>query len=156
MQFGQNSSVSNGVYRQQLLNASVNGQWWYWKVKADDGTASTWSSVYKFYTGYQSKIENTGETTIKGYLLMQVQYYNETLESWIVDNDTVNETTHGPSTAAVNWDLTRSSMERSEHQISPMDLVCIVSTQHSVTPEGNILNTSDETKLEAWWLFTKT
>ncbi|PNX47480.1 MAG: hypothetical protein BV459_04355, partial [Thermoplasmata archaeon M11B2D] len=92
-QFGENSSVGDGVYRQQLLNASVNGQWWYWKVKADDGTLSTWSSVYKFYTGYQSKIENTGETDISGYLLMQVQYYNETTENWIVDNDTVNETT---------------------------------------------------------------
>ncbi len=41
----------------------------------------------------QSKIKNTGSTDIKGYLLMQVQYYNTTNSTWIIDNDTVNETT---------------------------------------------------------------
>ena len=155
-QFGMNSSVSNGVYRQQLLNASVNGQWWYWKVKADDGTASTWSSVYKFYTGYQSKIENTGETTIKGYLLMQVQYYNETLESWVVDNDTVNETS--PRTITSGNQLALDTIFNG--QVRASDLTHGTGTYRVYAafrdPEGNILNTSDQTKLEAWWQFSKT
>ena len=155
-QFGMNSSVSNGVYRQRFLNASVNGQWWYWKVKADDGTASTWSSVYKFYTGYQSKIENTGETTIKGYLLMQVQYYNETLESWVVDNDTVNETS--PRTITSGNQLALDTIFNG--QVRASDLTHGTGTYRVYAafrdPEGNILNTSDQTKLEAWWQFTKT
>jgi PKD repeat protein len=156
LQFGQNSSISNGVYRQRFLNASVNGQWWYWKVKADDGTASTGSSVYKFYTGYQSKIENTGETTIKGYLLMQVQYYNQTMESWIVDNDTVNETT--PYIISSSSPLGLDTIFNG--QVRASDLTHGTGTYRVYAafrdPEGNILNTSDQTKLEAWWQFSKT
>jgi hypothetical protein len=37
----------------------------------------------------QSKIKNTGATTIKGYLHIQVQYYNES--TWYVANDVINE-----------------------------------------------------------------
>ena len=70
--FGTNSSVGNGTYHQTMSNASVNGQWWYWKVNVSDGTNTNISDVYKFYTGYESKIENTGTTNISGYLLMQV------------------------------------------------------------------------------------
>jgi hypothetical protein len=90
--FGTNNSVVNGTYHQTLANASVNGEWWYWKVNVTDGINNTESSVYKFYTGYQSKINNTGSTNIKGYLLIQVQYYNESSQSWFVVDDTVNET----------------------------------------------------------------
>ncbi len=92
--FGTNTSVSNGTYHQTFSNATVNGQWWYWKVNVSDGSSFTESSVYKFYTGYESKIENTGSTSIKGYLLVQVQYLNITNMSisWDVVNDTINET----------------------------------------------------------------
>ncbi len=155
-QFGQNSSVSNGVYRQRFLNASVNGQWWYWKVKADDGTASTWSSVYKFYTGYQSKIENTGETDISGYLLMQVQYYNETTENWFVDNDTVNETT--PRIINSSNQLGLDTIFNG--QVRASDLTHGTGTYRVYAafrdPEGNILRTNDDADLEAWWQFSKT
>ena len=41
----------------------------------------------------QSKIKNVGSTNISGYLLIQVQFYNESLGEWVVDNDTINETT---------------------------------------------------------------
>lgn len=40
----------------------------------------------------QSKIKNNGVTNISGYLLMQVQFYNTSQSAWVVDNDTVNET----------------------------------------------------------------
>ncbi|HWR27224.1 MAG TPA: M20/M25/M40 family metallo-hydrolase, partial [Candidatus Thermoplasmatota archaeon] len=42
----------------------------------------------------QSKIKNNGSTDIKGYLLIQVQFYDDEAEpgAWIVENDTVNET----------------------------------------------------------------
>jgi len=83
--FGTNNSVGNGTYYQTFSNATINGQWWYWKVNVTDGSNTTESSVYKFYTGYQSKITNAGSTSIKGYLLIQVQYYNETMELWEVD-----------------------------------------------------------------------
>jgi len=134
----------------------VNGQWWYWKVKADDGTLSTWSSVYKFYTGYQSKIENTGETDISGYLLMQVQYYNETLESWIVDNDTINETTSRSinSSCQLGLDTIFNGQVRASDLMNGPGLYRVHAAFRD--PEGNILNTSDQTKLEAWWQFSKT
>jgi len=91
--FGTNTSVSNGTYHQTFSNASVNGQWWYWKVNVTDVNGEyTESDVFKFYTGYQSKIENKGSSSISGYLLIQVLYYNETMELWEVDNNTINET----------------------------------------------------------------
>jgi hypothetical protein len=91
--FGTNTSVSNGTYHQNFSNATENGKWWYWKVNVTDGTNYTESSVYKFYTGCQSKINNTGSTNISGYLSMQLQYYCEPLDRWVVVNDTVNEAT---------------------------------------------------------------
>ena len=156
LQFGSNSSVCNGVYRQRFLNASVNGQWWYWTVKADDGTLSTWSSVYKFYTGYQSKIENTGEIDISGYLLMQVQYYNESLESWIVDNDTINETTSRiiNSSCQLGLDTIFNGHVRASDLMNGPGLYRVYAAFQD--PEGNILKTNDETDLEAWWQFNKT
>jgi len=91
--FGTNNSVSDGTYHQTFSNATSNGQWWYWKVNVSDGEDYKESSVYKFYTGCQSKIKNTGSTNIKGYLLIQVQYYNTSSSTWIVASDTINETT---------------------------------------------------------------
>jgi hypothetical protein len=91
--FGSNNSVGNGTYHQTMSNASVNGQWWYWKVNVSDATTTIQSNVYKFYTGYESKIENTGSTNFSGYLLMQVQYYDEELEDWFLVHERINETT---------------------------------------------------------------
>ncbi len=90
--FGMNNSVGNGTYRQTFSNATVNGQWWYWMVNVTDGTNYTVSSVYKFFTGYQSKIVNTGSTNISGYLCMQLHYYNETSQNWTIIDEPVNET----------------------------------------------------------------
>jgi hypothetical protein len=89
--FGTNCSVGNGTYHQVMSNASVNGQWWYWKVNVTDGIDYVESSVYKFYTGVQSKIKNTGSTDIKGFLLIEVQYKQN--NSWIFVDDLVNEST---------------------------------------------------------------
>jgi hypothetical protein len=90
--FGINNSVGNGTYYQTFGNASVNGQWWYWKVNVSDGSGYNESEVYRFYTGVQSKIENMGCSNISGYLLMQIYYYNESMELWELDNSTINET----------------------------------------------------------------
>lgn len=89
--FGTNNSVGNGTYHQTFSNASVNGQWWYWKVNVSDENGFNESSVYRFYTGYQSKIENTGSTNLSGYLCMQIHYYNETSQNWTVVDEPVNE-----------------------------------------------------------------
>ena len=91
--FGTNNSVTNGTYHQTFSNATVNGQWWYWKVNISDGHNYKETVVFSFYTGYQSKIENTGSTNFSGYLLMQIEYYNTTTSTWILEQEVVNETT---------------------------------------------------------------
>jgi hypothetical protein len=91
--FGTNNSVGNGTYHQNFSNATENGKWWYWKVNVSDGPSYNVSSVYKFYTGYETKIENTGSTNISGYLSIQVQYYCDPLDKWVVADDTINEAT---------------------------------------------------------------
>ncbi len=91
--FGTNNSVGNGTYHQVFSNVSVNGQWWYWNVSVSDGNGNCVDSdVFKFYTGYESKIYNSGNTNISGYLLMQIEFYNESLEEWYVDLVVVNDT----------------------------------------------------------------
>jgi hypothetical protein len=155
LQFGSNISVGDGIYHQKFVNASVNGQWWYWKVNVDDGNHSTWSSVYKFYTGYQSKIENTGETDINGYLLMQIQYYNESLECWMVDNDTINETSPrtilSGSQLALDQDLFNGIVRVSD-LTGGLGLYRVYVAFRD--PNGDVLVCDDETVLEAWWEFT--
>lgn len=156
LQFGRNSSVNNGTHRQRFLNASMNGQWWYWKVNADDGTLSTWSSVYKFYTGYQSKIENCGDTNFSGYLLIQIQFYNTSQGIWLVDNDTINETISRTITSGsqLGLDTIFNGLVRAS------DLTYGAGTYRVYAafrdPEGNILRTNDDVDLETWWQFSKT
>jgi len=90
--FGSNSSVGNGTYHQTMVNASVNGLWWFWRVNVSDGDNFTLSDVFSFFTGYESKINNSGSVDIYGYLLISVQFWNTTLEEWVLADDTVNET----------------------------------------------------------------
>lgn len=82
--FGTNNG-GNGTYSQNFSNATVNGKWWYWKVNVSDGINYTVSDIFRFYTGYQSKIKNTGSTNISGYLSFEIQYYNVSSEIWEID-----------------------------------------------------------------------
>jgi hypothetical protein len=163
--FGWNNSVSNGTYHQTMSNASVNGQWWYWKVNVSDGTNYTESSVYKFYTGYQSKIVNTGSTHIKGYLLIQVQFYNASNSTWVVADDTVNES----SPRTIYWNDTGGTPGQ---HILALDTIFngLVNTQGLSEfgngtyrvyaafrdPNGNVLMCDDDTELVATYEFTIT
>jgi hypothetical protein len=160
--FGWNNSVSNGTYHQTMSNASVNGQWWYWKVNVSDGTNYTESSVYKFYTGYQSKIVNTGSTHIKGSLLMQVQFYNTSNSAWVVADDTINDS----SLRTIYWNDTGGTPGQ---HILALDTIFngLVNTQDLSElgngtyriyaafrdSEGNILKCNDETELLAIYEF---
>jgi hypothetical protein len=156
MMFGSNNSIQNGTLRQQFENATENGQWWYWKVKADDGTASTWSPIYKFYTGYQSKIENTGGTNISGYLLMQVQYYDDFSEQWVLDTEVVNQSTRHVVNISEQLGLDQffNGLIRASDLTHGPGLYRVYAAFRD--PEGNILRTDDDIELVSWWEFTKT
>ena len=161
--FGTNNSVGNGTYHQTMSNASVNGQWWYWKVNVTDGTTYVESSVYKFYTGCQSKIVNTGSTNIRGYLLIQVQFYNETSESWVVADDTVNDS----SPRTVLWEDPAGATGQ---HILGLDTIFngLVNTSNLsefgngiyriyaafIDPNGDVLVCDDETLMEDSYEFT--
>jgi len=153
--FGTNNSVGNGTYYQTFSNASVNGQWWYWKVIVDDGTVETESNVYKFYTGVQSKIVNTGSTNFSGYLLIQVQYSapGGPEGNWVVDNDTINET--APRTINAGCQLGLDTIFNG--LVSTDDLTHGDGTYRVYAafrdPDGNVLFCDDETLLEACWEF---
>lgn|GEM_PF-4063640 len=112
-------------------------------------------SILEIVYRNQSKIKNTGSTPIKGYLLMQVQYYDETLEQWVVEDDTVNET----SPRTINCS-----------DIMPLDsifngLIRVSELEHGVgsyrvytafrDPGGNILRTDNDVEIVSWWEFTK-
>jgi len=152
--FGSNCSVGNGTYHQIFSNASVNGQWWYWKVNVSDGTVYNESDVFRFYTGVQSKIVNTGSTNISGYLLIQVQFY--TLwepRAWVVDNDTINETT--PRTIDSGCQLSLDTIFNG--LVSTGDLTHGDGTYRVYAafrdPDGDVLICNDASKMEAWWEF---
>ncbi len=104
----------------------------------------------------QSKIKNTGDTDIQGYLLIQVQFYNSTQGKWLVDNDTINETT--PRTIISGNQLALDTILNGHVRAS--DLTHGAGTYRVYAafrdPEGNILRTDDDIYLEAWWQFNKT
>ncbi len=104
----------------------------------------------------QSKIKNTGDTDIQGYLLIQVQFYNSTQGTWLVDNDTINETT--PRTITSGNQLALDTIFNGHIRAS--DLTHGTGTYRVYAafrdPEGNILRTDDDTELAAWWQFSKT
>jgi hypothetical protein len=152
--FGTNNSVGNGTYHQTMANASVNGMWWYWKVNVTDGINYTESSVYKFYTGYESKINNTGSTDIKGYLLIQVQYYNETSSSWVVADDTVNETTSRTinSSGQLALDTIFNGLVNTDDLTYGDGLYRVYAAFRD--PDGDVLVCDDDSLLESWYEFT--
>ena len=149
--FGTNSSVGNGTYHQTFSNATENGKWWYWKVNVTDGKNYTESNVYKFYTGYQSKLKNTGSTDIKGYLLMEVQYWNTSafIAPYVAVNDTTPRVIN--SSDELSLDLIFNGL------VNTSDLTCGNGTYRVYVafrdPDGNILICDDETELVATYEF---
>jgi hypothetical protein len=133
----------------------VNGQWWYWKVNVSDGTSCNESSVYKFYTGYPSKIENTGSDAINGYLLIQVLFYDS--GTWVVADDVVNETTMW--TIGIGEQLGLDTVFN-PCQVNTSDLLCVNgSGDYRVyvcfrDPYGNVLLCDDDSLMEATYEFT--
>jgi hypothetical protein len=106
----------------------------------------------------QSKIQNTGLMTIKGYLLMQVQYResDSSPEVWKVDHDVVNETT--PRTINVGGTLHLDRIFNGVVRASDLQhgAGCYRVYAAFRDPEGNILVTSDGVMLAAGWQFDKT
>ncbi|MFO7677457.1 MAG: hypothetical protein R6V50_03630, partial [Thermoplasmatota archaeon] len=112
------------------------------------------SDVYRFYTGVQSKIVNTGSTNISGYLLLQVQFLDVSgTPEWVVDNDTVNETT--PRTIDVGCQLGLDTIFND--LVRTDDLVNGDGTYRVYAAfrdeYGDVLMCNDESLLEAWWEF---
>jgi hypothetical protein len=104
----------------------------------------------------QSKIKNTGSTDIKGYLLIQIQFYNTSQGVWVVDNDTINETS--PRTITSNSQLALDTIFNG--LIHASDLTHGAGTYRVYAafrdPEGKILRTDDGTELVTWWQFSLT
>ncbi len=104
----------------------------------------------------QSKLTNIGSTTISGYLLVQLQYYNETQGKWVVDHDTINETT--PRTINSSEQLALDLLFNG--QVTTDDLSNGDGTYRVYAafrdPDGNILQTEDETYLVSSYEFDVT
>ncbi|MFH1101116.1 MAG: hypothetical protein V1726_03665, partial [Methanobacteriota archaeon] len=103
----------------------------------------------------QSKIVNTGETNISGYVLVQVQFYNESLEDWVVADDTVNETV--PRRINVSSQFGLDTVFNGS--VNTDDLVSFGSGLYRVyamfrDPVGNMLVNDDESVMAAWYEFT--
>jgi len=155
--FGTNNSISNGTYYQTFSNATVNGQWWYWKYNVSDGTSYVESNVLSFYTGYQSKIENTGSTNFTGYLLMQIEFYNTTNSTWILEQEVVNETNPRMINAS---DVLALDTIFNPYNVSTSSFTNGDGTYRVYAafrdPDGDILVTDDENLLETSYQFTVT
>ncbi len=104
----------------------------------------------------QSKIKNSGSTDIKGYLLIQVQYYNTSQATWLLENDTVNETTPRTITSGslLALDTIFNGLVRASDLTHGTGVTYRVYTAFR-DPDGNILRTDDDVDLEAWWQFSK-
>ena len=151
--FGSNSSVGNGTYHQDFVNASMNGQWWFWKVDVSDGVDFVVSNVFKFYTGCESKIVNTGSYDFSGFLLMQVQY-NDSGE-WVVDTTVVND-----SLKVINSSEQLALDQFFNGEVNTDDLSYGDGMYRVYVafrdPYGNVLQNDDESYLETWAEFDVT
>ena len=146
------SGLSNGTY--SFTNTSwidSYGKTYYISFNLTDGT--DWSNkTYHFTTYYiQSKINNTGSTDIRGYLLIQVQYNDS--GTWVVDNDTINETE--PRTINFGEQLALDLIFNGN--VSTDDLTFGDGMYRVYAafrdPDGDVLICDDETVLEAWYEF---
>jgi PKD repeat protein len=151
--FGVNSSVYNGTYYQVFSNASENGKWWYWRVMVYDGSVYVNSSVFKFYTGNESKIVNTGSTNISGYLLIQVDYLVG--EEWMLDTEVVDETS--TRVISVGGQLGLDQIFNPE-EVNTSSLSHGSGTYRVYAafcdPDDDVLVCSDSSSMEAWYEFT--
>jgi len=107
----------------------------------------------------QSKIKDTGSTDIKGYLLIQVQYYDPgkgVAPRWVVDNDTINETAARTITSGnqIALDTIFNGHVRASDLIHGAGTYRVYAAFRD--SDGNILRTNDDMVLEAWWQFNKT
>jgi hypothetical protein len=103
----------------------------------------------------QSKIKNTGSADIKGFLHIQIQYYN-IFQGWVLDNDVINETS--PRTITSGNQLALDTIFNGHVRAS--DLAHGIGTYRVYVtfrdPDGNILKTDSGVELKAWWQFSKT
>ena len=153
VQFGTNNTVESGTYRQNYTNATENGKWWYWRVNVTDGVNYTLSDVYSFYTGYESKLENTGSTNISGYLWIQVEYYMVAIDEWILVNDTIHD--ESPRTINTNGYIALDTIFNGV--INSSKLFCGNGTYRVNAalrnPDDDILIGSDEATIQGTWQF---
>ena len=126
-------------------------------MNASDDTTYVIGPTYSFYTGYQSKIKNTGSTNISGYLLMQIHYYNTTSTAWEDAYYVVNETTPRTINASDQFGLDTlfngivNSSELSSYGNGTYRVYAAFRD-----PYWNVLECDDSTKLEATYEFTIT
>ncbi len=149
-EFATNNSVGNGTYYQTMNGAYVNGQWWYWRLNVSDDHDYNLSSVFKFHTGTQSKLVNTGTTTIKGYLLMQAEFWNGS--AWIADQVVIDDTSPRYLNASgvlgldtvFNGLLDTGDLHYGDGDYRVYAALC--------NPYGEVLEIDSE-KLDTWWTF---
>jgi len=155
--FGTNNSVIKGTYHQTFSNATTNGQWWYWKVNVTTAEEYNESGVFSFYTGNESKFNNTGSTNISGYLLMQIEYLNESSQEWkleqIVINDATPRVINSGSVLALDkiFNERRVNTETFEHGNGTYRVYAAFRD-----PDGDVLVCGDQTSLIATYAFSVT
>lgn len=158
--FGWNNSVGNGTYHQTFSNATENGKWWYWKVNVSDSKGYTVSNVFKFYTGYQSKIANTGSYDCLGYLYMDVHKKNDSSGNWTVLMDIICDTIPlNLSTTGDNSTIAFDSMFNGIFNSSELWYYGNGTYRLYVAfmnPHDEVLVTDDSRKLEATYEFEVT
>jgi hypothetical protein len=103
----------------------------------------------------QSKIKNTGTTDIKGYLVMQVQYYWNAF-SWVIENETIIESS--PRIIKVGEYLGLDSIFNG--QVNASNLTYGNGTYRVYialcSPQNQVLVSSDSISLEATYAFVVT
>jgi len=101
----------------------------------------------------QSKIKNVGSTDIKGYLKIQVQYYCDAINQWIVDHTTVAEDT--PRTINADEYLALDGIFNGK--VNSSNLIFWNGTYRVYAalcdPDGNVLRSNDGTLVSESYTF---
>jgi len=151
-EYGNCMVFENGTYSALNTNFSELSTDYWWKCNATKNGDYVESPLFMFSTRNQSKLVNTGETDIRGYLLMQIQFWNTTQSKWI--NDTVvvdDELFTIESGCLLHLDWYFNGKVKTSDLVNGDGLYRVYAAFRD--PDGETLICDDESLLEAWYEF---
>lgn len=152
--FATNVTDGNETVMQNCPWINENGKWYHLKIDAKVGSWPSVQEYYQFYPGVQSKIENTGDTDINGFLVVWLEEYNATSGNWSYLDELYRDATMRRVNSSCSFGIDtvcNGLMNGSMFAGETGGVFRVYAGFYSLHDE--VLVCSDDTELVAWWEF---